>query len=191
MSYALIISRIFEPITLFLVFFVTVLLRAGITGREWMWYLAIVIGVIVLPSILLLLRAIRKKEISNWDISNRKQRVKALGVFLLFLGLGVLFVSRMGHPLVTQFFLFFLCIYIGFFSVTLLYKLSGHVAVAALFVGSMGYWFGGYAWLLLLVVPILGWSRLQLKRHTIGEVILGFVYGTLLLVVGIRSGLLG
>jgi len=56
-------------------------------------------------------------------------------------------------------------------------KVSGHVAIAV---------FAGVAllqvspvvrWVMLGCVPVLGWSRVALGRHTVAEVVVGLVGG--------------
>ncbi|MFH0749749.1 MAG: hypothetical protein V1917_02420 [Candidatus Gottesmanbacteria bacterium] len=190
MIYATIISRIFEPVILFLVLFAVTLSRAALTTEEIILYCSVVLLGIVFPTIGLLLYAMKKKKISSWDISNRQERVKALSVFLVFLIIGVILISFLGHATVTRFFLLFGSTYIGFFLVTLWFKISGHLTVATLFVGSMMYWFGGYTWALVFVLPILAWSRVLLKRHTVFQVITGTFYGACIVGAGIYWQLL-
>jgi membrane-associated phospholipid phosphatase len=190
MVFALIISRIFEPLVLFCFLLCFILLRAGITGLEWIWYLSIILGVIIIPPIVLLLRAIHEKQISNWDISNRKERVRALFIFLLFLLCGVIGISFVGNALVTNFFLLIAIMYILFFLITLWFKISGHMSTATFVFGTLIYWFGGYTWFFVLAIPFLAWSRVFLKRHTTLQVITGTLFGASMVFLGIYLYLL-
>lgn len=185
MVFATIISRVFEPILLFSVLVLLTLSRAALSTRDMLIYCSIVFLGILFPVTGLLIAAILKKKISNWDISNRRERVKALAVFLVFLLLGVAGISALGHTVVTNFFLLIAVMYIGFFLITVWFKISGHMAMATLFAGSMIHWFGGYIWVLLLVLPGLAWSRVVLKRHSTAQVILGTLYGAFIVGIGI------
>lgn len=60
-------------------------------------------------------------------------------------------------------------------------KASLHVAtVAALIIGVV-LGFGGSYVFLLPIIPLVGWSRVKLRRHTISETVTGGVVGSLLL----------
>ncbi|KKT34555.1 MAG: hypothetical protein UW22_C0071G0001 [Candidatus Gottesmanbacteria bacterium GW2011_GWB1_44_11c] len=75
-----------------------------------------------------------------------------------------------------QFFLFLLVSFFGFFLITLKFKISGHMWTATLLICMFVYWYGWIMVPLFLMIPLIAWSRLMLKRHTVGEVIGGVVY---------------
>lgn len=184
MSFALIVSRICEPILLFLVLFYFVLLRAGIPVQGQWNYWVVLLSVVLVPTIALLVYALKTKKISNWDISNREERVKALPVFLGFFLLGLICIFLLGNIMVTKFMVFFFILNALFFLITIWFKLSGHMANAVVFIGIAIIWFGGSSWMLAGMVPLLSWSRLVLKRHTVSQVIVGIVFGVAMVIVG-------
>ena len=188
MSFALLISRVFEPLVLFIFILVMVFVRAQLPFTTLLWQSSIILFVIILPPILLLIRALKQKKISNWDMSDRKQRVGALIVFLLFFVLGIFLLSLFHEPIITSFFLYMFGVFFLFFMVTLRYKMSGHLTGLALWVVCVSSWFGGLANLFYFMLPLLCWSRVVLKRHTIGQVLLGTVFGLTLGYIGIRFG---
>ena len=59
-------------------------------------------------------------------------------------------------------------------------KASIHMEAFTAFAVIEGILFGGYWWLLLLLIPVVAWSRLTLKRHSLPEVIVGTTIGALL-----------
>ncbi len=187
---ASILSRLFEPITLLLFLCAVLFLRTGIRGLALLQAIAILVFVVFLPPLVLLFRALRKKTISNWDISNRKQRVRALGIFLGFLIVGVSLISFLGYPSITRFFLFLTVVFVGQFLLTLVYKVSGHLMVATLWSACMSYWYGDIWYMAFGILPFLAWSRVVLKRHTIGQVIAGTLYALVMFYFGIRLGLI-
>jgi len=56
-------------------------------------------------------------------------------------------------------------------------KISGHVAFATLSGVIFARVHLVYALPMLVIVPVLAWSRLELRRHTLREVVAGFVTG--------------
>lgn len=188
MSFALLISRIFEPVVLFIFILVMVFVRANLPASTVLWQGSIILFVIILPPMVLLIRALKQKKISNWDMSDRKQRVGALFIFLGIFALGIFLLSLFHQPIITNFFLYMFVVFLLFFAVTLLYKMSGHLTGAAIWVICVSYWFGWYTNLLFFMLPLLGWSRVTLKRHTVGQVLLGLVFGLVCGYIGIRFG---
>lgn len=188
MSFALVISRVFEPLVLFLFILVMVFIEAQLPLSTMLWQGSIIFFVIILFPVLLLVHAIKHNKISNWDMSDRKQRVGAFVVFLGFFSFGVLLLSLFNEPVITTFFLYMFGVFLLFFAVTLMYKMSGHLTGAAIWVVCVSSWFGWYTNLLYCILPLLCWSRVVLKRHTVGQVLLGTVFGLTLGYIGIRFG---
>lgn len=186
---ATIISRLFEPFFLLFLLILLTALRADITGWNLVYMMVSIIGVVFVPPSVLLLWAIRSKKISNWDISNRRQRVKALAIFLFIFAIDMVMIFIMNNAEMTKLFLFFFITLIGFFCITLFWKLSGHLSTAMIFIGILIYWYGWW-WPLLLVLPVLVWSRIVLKRHTIAQTIGGLLFGSAMVVIGITRGLI-
>ncbi len=188
MSFALGISRVFEPLVLFVFILVMVFVRAHVPINTALWQASIILFVMIVPPIVLLLRALKKKKISNWDMSDREQRVGAFAVFLGIFAFGVLLLSLFRVPIITHFFLYMFGVFLLFFAVTLVYKMSGHLTGAAIWVVCVSSWFGGWTNLLILILPLLCWSRVTLKRHTVGQVLLGMVFGLIVGYVGVQFG---
>lgn len=188
MSFALLISRILEPIVLFIFILVMVFVRAHVPVVTAMWQGSIIFFVMILPPIVLLIRAIKQKKISGWDMSDRKQRVGAFVVFLGFFAVGVFLLSLFREPVITRFFLYMFAVFLLFFAVTLLYKMSGHLTGVSIWILCVSSWFGWNFSLLCLLLPLLAWSRVTLKRHTIGQVLLGSVFGLAVGYIGVRFG---
>jgi membrane-associated phospholipid phosphatase len=176
MKIARIISRIFDPLIGFTFLFFLMAFRSGVAGWDLVSLMIILFCTIILPPILLLLWAVRTKRVTNWDLSNRKQRVRALFVFVCFLGLDYFVLQLIGTPLLNQVFIFFMLLFSGFLAITLFWKISGHMTSATFIICLLGYWYGASVLPIILILPILAWSRIVLKRHTVGEVVGGVIY---------------
>lgn len=164
--FASLVSTITEPMLLITGIALAVGWQAGLRGSTYGWYVLYLLGIT-----LIIWRAriyFSKSMRTNWDVSDRIKRVRLL---ILLLGFSVLiwlslFMFRVGA--LSRFMLGLFIWLLGFFLITLKTKISGHIAVATLAV----FWF----WPMAVVLPLVGWSRLVLKRHTPIEVIGGFLY---------------
>lgn len=173
----MIISRLFEPFLLPFLLMVLTAHNAHIVGWNLLYTMIPVVSVVFVPPIALLVWAIRSKKISNWDISNRSQRVKALVIFLVLFFIDMIIIRTLNIGEMTKLFSFFFVTLVGFFCITLFWKLSGHMTTAVIFVGILIHWYGWGWWPLLLFLPVLAWSRVKLKRHTIAQTVGGILFG--------------
>lgn len=171
---ALFISRLFEPMVVVVFLALLAGWRANLAGADRRLYALYLSAQVVLIGLIWV--AARRRLKTDWDISERKKRIRPLLILLLIV-LGNWFVVRIWHngELLNFFYLFALWL-LGFFFITLRYKISGHVGVVTLAAGLVVTWFGR-AWLpVFLTVPLVAWARVRLGKHTVGEVIAGVVY---------------
>ena len=177
MKLATTISRLLQPFFLQFLLILFIALRAHVVGWELVYTMFSIVIVVFIPPMVLLLWAIRLKKISNWDISNRSQRVKALMIFLVLFAIDMIIIRTLNIGEMTKLFSFFFVTLVGFFCITLFWKLSGHMTTAVIFVGILIHWYGWGWWPLLLFLPVLAWSRVKLTRHTIWQTVGGILFG--------------
>lgn len=179
-KFAKLISTIFEPM---IVVYVVALVggrHAGLLGDAWVWYalyLTIFISLVTLVRVYF-----ASRYHTNWDISDRKKRVGPLVALMVVFGLHYFVVRNIDNASLTWLFILFMAWTVGFFLITLKTKLSGHLSVFTLALCIILKWYGVVALPLLLLIPILSWSRIQLKRHTMKEVLIGIGYSSILFV---------
>lgn len=177
---ATVISRLFDPFVMLSSLLVLTFIRGGVMNVfTWIVAFALMVGV----PVALIFFAMHKKIVSNWDISQRRQRPKVLGV-LLVLEIVNLFVLRVIVPSqVVATFLFIIVVIVGFTIITLRWKISGHALASALTTGMIISWYGWSWWPILLIVPLVGWARVVRGDHTIAQVIAGAAYSWILILV--------
>ncbi len=168
------ISSITEPMVIFLALALFGGIHAGLTGVGLHAYIAYLIFLTI--GIWVVRIRLTAKLHTNWDASDRKKRVPLLFVLLgfsviLFGSLMFWRTPALTHMGVASFFWL-----LGFFLITLRVKISGHLAVFILALGYFISWYGLRVAVGLVLVPLLAWSRLVLKRHTPVEVIGGILY---------------
>jgi len=168
------VSKAFEPMAVFL----TVALIGGwhfrLRGLAFALYALYIISVGVLMGAARV-RIMRVMH-TNWDISSRPKRVRVLLMLLGFSSVLYAIITLWRSPSLTELYAMFLVWLIGFFLLTLKIKISGHLSVFVLTLGLLVSWYEMSLWVFAVLIPLLSWSRVKLRRHTIPEVVLGTLY---------------
>ncbi len=155
--------------------------RAGLIGERLIFY---VLYVVTFFGIVIGLRVwMSVKWKLDWDVRDRPKRVRPLIIALLIVFGNWFIIPRWESAVLTNLFIFFVLWLLGFFLITLFYKISGHVSAVTVAVGLFVSWFGVSWWFLWLIVPLVTWARIVGKHHTPGQAILGAFYSLLLLAI--------
>lgn len=170
---ATILSRLFDPFIMLSLVFVFAFIRGRVTN-VFIWILAF--GLLIGVPVALIIVAMQKKIVSNWDVSRRRQRPKVLGTLLIIEIINLCILRALISPQVISTLLFIIVAIAGFSIITLWWKISGHTLAAALTSGLIVSWYGWVWWPVLLIVPLVGWARVVRKDHTVLQVISGAAY---------------
>lgn len=141
-------------------------------------------GIVVTAIFLFELYGIKRGFFSNLDVSKRRQRTP-LFIFV-FLAVFAFMVSILVLKGPMELLVGGVYIIIGIIVVSLVnkkIKVSIHVAGIAAFFVAMGLLYGGIFYVGLLCIPLVAWSRVVLRRHTVSEVRLGALLGMALTLV--------
>jgi membrane-associated phospholipid phosphatase len=172
------ISKIFEPMILIPLAFILYATHAGVPFAETLLLFVTVLGPIAGYRVWM-----QKKQGIDWDIKDRAKRGKPfmkLIIFSILINIGIWILE----PRLLSLCLLFLIWTIGFYFITTRYtKISGHVGGDALATGLLIQSFGWRYWPVLLIVPIVAWSRVVRKDHTLAQVIAGAVYSWFVVLV--------
>ncbi len=183
-SLAQVISIIANPIVLAApIAFALVLATSHDAYYSFIWSLASLILALIIAAFIFI--GMKRGMFSNFDVSIRTQRKPVFifagiviflyfllimilrGPMILLLGLGVLLLGVVSAELINT-----------------KVKASMHMAVACAFSFIYAIIFGGYFWILpLLIPPAVAWSRLKLKRHMPIELFVGSAFGLSLVVL--------
>jgi hypothetical protein len=147
----------------------------------WRWLL-LSVPLISLPPLVYVIWLVRRGELADIHMPHRRSRIKPLGVITTWLLLCIVLLSRWGAPAALNLFLVGTLVQIGILSlVTLFWQISFHSAVISAAAASSVAIGGATLWpiIISLLVPLVGWSRVRLRRHTFRQVTAGCVVGTL------------
>lgn len=183
MTLGFLLSRLFDPMWVMAVVTILGAYHYGLQGIA-LWRIAVlVLFVMVAPTLALRILFARMHRSSGWDIRSLKHRPAVIGVLLMFGILNIFLARSYGNEQLMQLFVFYELWLLGFFLVSLIWKMSGHAGAVALAAGLVILWFGIAWWPFLLLVPVVSWARVVTKNHSVGQVIAGSIYSWILLFV--------
>jgi membrane-associated phospholipid phosphatase len=165
-------------------------LAAGWAGLAWslvgmVFTVAIPAGIVDL--------GVRQGRYTDHHLSRREQRAVPLGLSAASVLAGLAVLAFAGAPrAIVALQVSVLVTLLVVTAVTVVWKVSLHVAVvgaAACVLTLLG---GGWWALSWLAVPVVGWARLRLAAHTFAQVVVGCLLGAgvtggVLLIVGVAS----
>ena len=165
---AQIISSVFNPLV------VVVLMSFLLGGIKF--GLITILAVAILSIIIIYL--VKKKVFINFDVSKQEQR--PLLYFLEFsttlIYLSVIYYLHAPIILIAQT-LAVLLVLLALSLVNKFTKASGHIAILSAAVTMLIFIYGIVFILGFLVIGLVSWSRLELERHLLKEVIVGLIIG--------------
>ncbi len=183
------ISRLFDPLIMLGTITVIGAWKSGMTASSLELFLLVMfLGMICLP-LSLLAWAIHTKRVGNWDVSDRRQRIRVLTAFIPFLFLDFFLVYYFGILYLLRLYVVFALWFIGFYSITLFWKISGHSSGTALATAFMIRWFSWSWWPILAIVPLIAWIRVKQKNHSPAQTVLGALYSWTVFFVCMSLGL--
>lgn len=178
-TWARVTSDILSPPVIWGVLAFPVAFRAAESVQQALvWALTYTALVCVMPAIYIGLNVWRG-HISDIHIPIREQRIRPFVVSLIGTGIAWLVLSWMGAPALLPMFALFSLVQIGvMLLITIWWQISMHtmcITGAVVVTGAL------YGWLPMLLltplIPMVGVARLKLRRHTVAEVVAGFVVG--------------
>jgi membrane-associated phospholipid phosphatase len=176
------ISNIFSPPVFgFAGLLLVAQIQQSLSG--WLWVLSYV-GVAVLLPALYVVWLLHTKQITDFHIKLRQQRLRPMLVMVVcsLLAWGMMLIGSapimlqtiaiMGAVLITVLLL-----------VTLRWKISGHATAVSAFAALCLSLWGTVALPFLLLVPTVIWARIALKRHSLAQTIAGTALGGLFVIL--------
>ena len=181
------VSTVCNPFVVPLVLFV--LLCAGTTHSvdQFWWTLAICAFFISVGPMLFLLWLYATDRISDLDMSNREERAKVFLVFVGFYLAGTLaLMVTHAPPILTASMGAYTAAAIVTQQITRYWKISTHAMGITAPLVALTYLYGEDPLPFLVLIPLVGWSRVYLKAHTVAQVCAGVALGALSVAVFFR-----
>ncbi len=145
-----------------------------------MW-LAGLLPLLVIPPLVYLMWLVHKGKLADIYMPDRENRLIPLVVLMLWLLLCMGVMYYLQAPMVVIALVFAAAVLIGALGlVTIFWKISFHGAAISAAATTTVMMAGSSAWPVMLLVPLVGWARVRLKRHTLWQVVYGSLVGALL-----------
>lgn len=170
---ALVISRVFDPmIEIPILLFLAVYLAIS-NGLRWRFFVFLV-GVDAMLPALYLFYGLRKGFISDWDVTNRKERYGLYFFTVMAHLFGVMTAYFLGKQELFELLLVFWTLAVVFALTTAIWKISVHAGTNAAMLAVFNHYYGwDKYWWLVIVLGLVGWSRVVMKKHSWAQVLVG------------------
>ena len=175
------ISQLGSPPVMGLVGLIVVAASMAVPG-VWLWSGVYVLMALVAP-MLFLIWQVRHGRVTDLDVQLREQRkgsllvtIAGFGVswLLMYIGQAPTLLKTMAGAGFVQ--------WLIVFAITLRWKISAHTSSAAGVTMLILHVFGLAAAPLVISIPLIAWSRVKLRRHTLGQTIAGALLGCAVIV---------
>ncbi len=182
--FAEVLSRLLDPvweIPLALLLAIGFAVREGLRWR----FVGLLLFIDAVVPLIFFLTMLYHKQIKDWDIQNRAQRIP-LYLFTMICHLGGIWLAHeLGRTQLVSILLVFYAVAIIFFVITLKWKISLHAGVnAVLFTAVNMFYDFKYAWLYILLCLVM-WARVYQKHHSWAQVIAGAILGGGIVALGL------
>lgn len=148
------------------------------TPKEALIWLTISVAVTAIPTMLYVLHLVKIGYLEDIYMPDRARRMKPIAVIMgwLLISLGIL--NFIGAPKAMLYLLVAVIAQVTLLGIiTPLWKISFHGATIMAVAVITALLPDKIAWLLFALVPVVGWTRVQLHRHTVMQVLAGYVAG--------------
>ncbi len=174
---AKVISRLFDLYTWSVVINVLALTRTNLSRPQFIFMGAVLFLLEVIFPVALFILFLKKKLITDIDLTQRRERPLYFSCLFLLAALG----SLLGYVVGTRPFFLIQLVELfligGMTLITLFWKISGHMMINAAGIFFLNYFFGWqYWWLFFLLLPV-GWSRWYLHKHDLWQLLAGALLG--------------
>lgn len=152
---------------------------------EVLLWLALLMPLIVLPPLGYLLWLVQTGTLEDIYMPTRETRLRPLTVLMVWFFVCLMLIRYWEATPLVEGFVLATMVLVGILSlVTLFWKISFHGAtITAAATATMMVAGSYYAWPVMLLIPLVGWSRIRLKRHTPRQVIYGSLVGALIALI--------
>lgn len=175
------ISQVGSPPVMGLAGLIVVAASVAMPG-VWLWSGVYVLMAMVAPMMFLIWQ-VRHGRVTDLDVQLREQRKGSLLVTIAGFGVSWL-VMHIGHapPLLKAMAGAGFVQWLIVFAITLRWKISAHTSSAAGVTMLILHVFGLAAAPLVISIPLIAWSRVKLRRHTLGQTIAGALLGCVVII---------
>jgi membrane-associated phospholipid phosphatase len=185
------VSHVISPHIVGIVFIAVLAMQYSADPWETLGWLGLLLPLVVVPPFFYVLWLVHKGMLEDIYMPRRETRTRPLSVMMLWLLVCLGLAQYWQAPAVVEALLMISLVMMGVLTiVTLFWKISFHgatISAAATVAVMMA---GSWSWPIILLVPLVGWSRIRLLRHTPRQVVYGSLVGALMALIVVHGVLL-
>lgn len=180
------LSIILGPHTWLPVFLGLFLFKSGLNADQLKILFPIMLIFQVATPLLYLFIAPKVGLATSWDLPVKRERRLFMVITFLSTLVSLWFVFKFGNRLVIDLNIILFVLLMSIFGVTTVWKISYHAAVNTFGTLLVNFLYGWqFSWLYLLI-PLVYWGRLTLKRHTHAQLLAGILVSGAIFLGGLR-----
>jgi len=142
------------------------------------------IAVSILPVFGVIIYLVRSQKLENVFVNVRKQRTKIYLLAGVCASVGCIILPYLeAPPTLIATFVAGLSAVVAFMCINFLWKISLHTALITASVAILIILYGSIAAVTVVLVPLIAWSRIELKHHSLAQVAAGALLAALIVVV--------
>ncbi len=153
----------------------TIILKAGLPIQQSFVLLPAVLFLQIIIPYAYIFWLYTGSQISDLDITKREERYKVMIVTLISFLLSLGSIYFLGNLLILKLLLLAFLILAVNTLITFFWKISLHMTLNIVFVLTMNYLYDWRLPILYVCLPLIFWSRLYLKKHTVLQLIGGLI----------------
>ena len=177
-------SNILNPFLVSLVLILLLSFKSTSSALDAVKWSLISIAVSILPVFGVIIYLVRSQKLESAFINVRKQRTKIYLLAGVCAGIGCIILPYLEAPKeLMATFVAGLSAVVVFMCVNLLWKISLHTALVTASVTVLIILYGSIAAVTVVLVPLIAWSRIELKHHSLAQVTAGALLAALIVVV--------
>jgi membrane-associated phospholipid phosphatase len=178
------ISHVISPHIVGIVLSSLITIEFSDNPLEVLQWLALLVPLVVLPPLVYLLWLVHRGTLEDIYMPKRATRIRPLIVLMAWLLFCLILIRYWEVPSIVEVLLLSAMVLVGILSlVTLFWKISFHGATITAAATTTVMVAGSWAWPVILLVPLVGWARIRLERHTPRQVIYGSLVGALIALI--------
>lgn len=181
------LSFILGPVMLLPLLLTVLILRTNVTHNHiQILFLILFIFQICIPLSYVLI-AYKLKRIHDLDMSKKEERIIPIIISAVGLLISLMMIKLVGSPLLFNLFILLSILLLINGVITVFWKISFHMGInviSALLINFLYHW---QFPVFYLTIPIIYWSRLELKRHTHAQLIVAFLLNSLIILFFLRK----
>lgn len=183
---AQLISIVFSVPILWSITLIFLILKTSLTiDQQWILFLGLFVFQVLIPFISIYI-AFRQKKIGDLDITRRKERIKPLLLALLLFFISLIFSYFFGNRFFLNLNLILFILLTINTIITLFWKISFHMATNVVFSFIMNFLFAWSLPLLYITLPLIFWSRLTLKKHTVSQLLGALILNSTIIILFLK-----